>query len=305
MEFLEDIFSTWLIKSVPDIHTAICSDIIKNNSRKIKTIPSLKYWLKCYRNSKSIFSNTVLSILSTNDNAHVFLEQLYFHLLPQKYKENIIADAINDVKLYSKEEKIEFQSRLLEYKKSFKRESDALLNENYDKIPRDEVYSFISDSDFQFFSRIIIPCLFLYGKFPSQLLRNARLGDEKSIKKLAQIDHSIIHDRKISDYLHTLSFRNPTKHKFLTRVLVKDHPKPKSKDLKIDVAALIALFNALFSKALKTKKMTAPQIRRLFVNEANLHGLNDDPDLPVAETLYKSIKRNTMWNDLLKNPDKN
>jgi len=235
-------------------------------------------------------------MLSTNDNASIILEQLSFHLLPQKEKKHLIADTMEEINSYSKDEKIKFQSEASDYHKRLKKESDALLNENFDNISRDEARSFISDSAIQFFSRIIIPCLVLYGKFPSQLLRNARLGDEKSIKQLAQIDHSIIHDKKISTYIHNLSFRNPTRHKLLIRILVKDHPKPKMKDLKVDAAALISLFNALFCKALKTKKMTAPQIRQLFV---------DDPDLPVAETFYKSIKRNTMWDDLLKLPDKN
>lgn len=296
MNLLEEIFSKHLIELLPDIHKAVCSGLIKNKSRNITQVPSLSYWLKYYRNSKSILYISILNMLSTTDNASVFLEQLTFHLLPQKERDRLIVDAINEINSYSVEDKIKFQSEAADYNKRLKNESDALHNENFDNISRDEARSFISDSEIQFFSRIIIPCLVLYGKLPSQLIRKARLGDEKSIKQLGQIDHSIIHDKKISTYIHNLSFRNPTRHKLLIRILVKDHPKPKMKDLKFDAAALISLFNALFSKALKTKKMTAPQIRQLFV---------DDPDLPVAETFYKSIKRNTMWDDLLKLPDKN
>jgi len=296
MNTLEEIFSKHLIELLPDIHKTVCSGLIKNKSRNIILVPSLSHWLTYYRNSKSIFYISLLNMLIKTNNASLLLEQLSFYLLPQKEKNSLIIDAIDEINSFSVEDKIKFQSEVADYSKRLKNESDELCNENYDNISRDEARYFISDSVIQFFSRIIIPCLVLYGKFPSQLLRKARLGDEKSIKKLAQIDHSIIHDKKISAYIHNLSFRNPTRHKLLIRILVKDHPKPKMKDLKFDAAALISLFNALFSKALKTKKMTAPQIRQLFV---------DDPELPVAETFYKSIKRNTMWDDLLKLPDKN
>ncbi len=244
-------------------------------------------------------------MLSKTDNSSIFLEQLSFCLLAQKERDIFIADAINEINSYSDEEKKKFQSEVMDYNQRLKKESDAFLNDNYDDISREEARSFISDQDIQFFARIIIPCLVLYGKFPSQLLRKARLGDEKAIKQLVQIDYSIIHDKKISKYIHDLSFRNPTRHKLLIRSLVRNQKKPNKRDLKVDAAALISLFNNLFSKVLKTKKMTSHQIRQILVAEAKLHGLTDDPDLPVAETLYKSLKRNTMWDNLIKFPDKN
>lgn len=296
MNFLEEIFSKHLIKLIPEIHKAVCSDLFINKSRNIHKAPSLSYWLDCYRRSKAIFNLSILSMLEKSDNTSIFQEQFALTLLSKNTKKQIYENSINEIHGYSDEEKIEFNSEITDYVGQFKNESDVLFAETFDDVSREEALDFISETEIQFYSRVIIPCLVLYGKFPSQLLRKARLGDEKSIKQLAQIDHSVIHDKKISEYLHKLSFRNPTQHKLLIRALVRDHPKPKKKDLKIDAAALISLFNSLFCKALKTKKMTAPQIRQLFV---------DDPDLPVAETFYKSIKRNTMWDDLLKLPDKN
>lgn len=304
MNTLEEIFSKQLIKLIPDIHKSVCSSLIKDKSRNIRNVPSLSYWLKCYRNSKSIFFISLLNALSATEKSSLFLEQISFYLLPKNERDVLIARAINEIESYSNEEKEKFQLEAINYNKILKQESDLLFNENFDNTSIDESRSFISDSDIQFFSRIIIPCLVLYGKFPSQLFRKARLGDENSIKQLAQIDYSIVHDKRILNYIHNLSFRNPTRHKLLIRALVKDHPKPKKKDLKVDAAALIFLFNALFCNALKTKKMTAPQVRQLFVNDANSYGLTDDPDLPVGETFYKSIKRNTRWDHLVKLPDK-
>jgi len=306
MNQLEQIFSKHLIKLIPDLHQAITLDLIKDKSRKIHEVPSLSCWLECYRCSKSIFNFSILSMLDTSDNASIFQEQFELSLLPKNKKKQLIENTITEIHAYSKQEQVKFNSELTDYVAQFKDDSDALFSETYKDVSREEARSFISNPEIQFFLRVIIPCLVLYGKFPSQLLRKARLGDEKAIKQLAQIDYSIIHDKKISKYLHNLSFRNPTHHKLLTRAMVRSHPKPRKKDLKIDAAALISLFNAMFCKVSKTKKMTAPQLRQIFVDEAKLHGRDDDIDLPQGdEAFYKSIKRNTMWEDLFKLPDKN
>jgi hypothetical protein len=296
MNILEDIFSKNLVNLIPDIHQIICTDFIKNNSRNIHKVPNLSCWHECYRHSKHIFNLSILTTLLNTDNASTFREQFAISIATKKERQNFIDTTTNEVRSYSDEEKMEFNLKVVNYVEQFKNESDILFTETYDDVSRDEARDFISEIETQFYFRVIIPCLVLHGKFPSQLLRKARLGNEKFIIQLAQIDYSIVHDKKISKYIHNLSFRNPTRHKLLIRALVRDHPKPKKKDLKIDAAALISLVNSLFCKALKTKKMTAPQIRQLFI---------DDPDLPVAETFYKSIKRNTMWDDLLKLPDKN
>lgn len=305
MNTLEEIFSKHLIKLISDIHQAVTTDFIKNKSRKIHEVPSLSCWLECYMYSKAIFNFSILSMLEETENAPFFLEQFVLTLIPKNEKQKIEDNIINEIHTYSDEESIKFNSEVANYVVKFKNESDALLSETYKNVSQDEALSYISNPEIQFFSRVIIPCLALYGKFPSQLLRKARLGDEKSIKQLAQIDHSIVHEKKVSKYIHNLSFRNPTRHKLLIRAIVRDHPKPNLKAFKIDAAALISTINTLFSKASKTKKMTTPQLRQIFKDEAKSYGLTDDKELPTAETLYKSIKRNTMWEELFKLPDKN
>lgn len=302
---LEEMFSKYLIKLIPDIHQAVTTDFIKNKSRNIHEVPSLSCWLECYRRSKFIFNFSILNILESSDNASVFKEQFAITLIQKKQKKQFIENTIKEVRSFSDEEKAKFDSEVAEHVEQLKKESDILFSETYNDVSQDEARSFISRHDIQFFQRIIIPCLALYGKFPSQILRNARLGNEKSIRKLAQIDYSIVQDKKISRYIHNISFRNPTQHKLLIRALVRDHPKPKLKDFKIDAAALLAMINTLFSKANKTKKMTVPQLRQIFVDDAKSRGLTDDQELPTGETLYKSIKRNTLWEDLFKLPDKN
>lgn len=304
MNILEQIFSKHLIGIISYIYQSVSTDLIRNKSRTIDSVPSLSCWLECYRHSKLIFNFTILSMLETTDNASKFQEQFALSLIPAKQRQELIENTIREIRTYSDEERNKFNSEVADYISEMEKESDRLFTETYTDVSRDDARTFISRSEIQFCFRVIIPCLVLYGKFPSQLLRKARLGDEKTMKQLAQVDHSIIHDKKIAQYIHNLSFRNPTSHRLLIRALVRDHPRPKKKDLKVDAAALIYLLNKMFCQALKTKKMTVPQIRQLFVDEANLHGQTDDNDLPTGETLYKRLKLNTQWDNLIKYPDK-
>ncbi|MDY0282067.1 MAG: hypothetical protein RBR35_16065, partial [Salinivirgaceae bacterium] len=198
MNTLEEFFSKHLIKLIPDIHQAVTTDFIKNKSRKIHEVPSLSCWLECYRYSKAIFNFSILSMLEETENAPFFLEQFVLTLIPKNEKQKIEDNITNEIRTYSDEERIKFNSEVANYVVKFKKESDALLSETYKNVSQDEALSYISNPEIQFFSRVIIPCLALYGKFPSQLLRKARLGDEKSIKQLAQIDHSIVHEKKVS-----------------------------------------------------------------------------------------------------------
>jgi hypothetical protein len=183
---------------------------------------------------------------------------------------------------------------------------EELIDLQIKKTSRDDAFLIISDHKLQFFMRVIVPCLLLHGQFPSIILRKARLGDEDSIKKLARIDHSIVHDLKISQYILDLAFKNPTRHKLLIRSLTQDAPKPDIQEIKMTFAALISHVNDLFSNALHKKRMNYTQIRKLFIDDAKLHGLEDDIDLPPGDDAFsRRIRRNKTWNDLFKVPDKN
>jgi len=304
MNILEQIFSKHLIKLIPEIHQAVSTDFIKNKTRSTENIPPLSCWLECYRRSRVIFNCTILSVLEKNKNASILLEQFAISLIPKNQKNQLIENVINKMRTSSDEERMKFNADIADYNAELKHKCDVIFSETYKNVSKDEARSFTSQLEIRFFSRVILPCLALYGKLPSQMLRKARLGDENAIRQLAQIDYSVVHDKKISRYIHNLAFRNPTNHRSLIRSLVRDHPRPKIKNLKTDAAALIYLFNSMFSKAFNKKKMTTPQLRQLFVDEAKLLGQTDDNDLPTGETLYKNLKQNTLWDGLMKYPEK-
>jgi hypothetical protein len=260
MESIEKLFAEVLIKSIPDIHIAISSNLISDKSRKINKIPLIKDWLRYYRNSKLIFETTVIELLS---------------MIEIKDEQQIHSIA-------------------------------AILDNELENISADTALIHISDDKLQFFIRIIVPCLFLYGKFPSTILYKARHGDEESIEQLARIDYSVIHDSKISQYLLTLYFKNPTRHKLLIKSFSYDNKKPEIDEIKIKFAALISHINVLFSKELNKKRISYTQIRQLFIDDAKIHGFDDDIDLPSGDDAFsRRIRRNNIWNELFKIPDKN
>jgi hypothetical protein len=128
MNLLEQIFSQHLIKLIPDIHQAVTTDLIQNKSRIIHEAPSLSCWLECYRCSKSIFNFSILSMLENTDNASIFQEQFAISLLPENNKKQLVENTINEIRAYSDEEKVKFNSELSDYIAQFKDESDLLFS---------------------------------------------------------------------------------------------------------------------------------------------------------------------------------
>lgn len=303
---LETIFFDWLVKSVPDIWETISTQLICDKSRKIKEVPNIKSWLKCYRNSKEIFELALIKLILSTNNAPLLLEQLTIHLSSEKEKKSIYENVQKQIQDMNAEELSIFTSEIDQNKQDFIKECDSLFNEKYNNVSQKESLDFISNIEIQFFMRIIVPCLIIHGKFPSTLLRKARLGDENIIKWMARLDNSTLKDSKIAQYIHKLSFNNPTRHKIFCRSLTEESSTFDIGEIKVSIATLISRVNFLFHKVCGSKRLNSEEIRNLFTQEARMHGLEDDFDLPASkEALYKRIKRNTIWDEIIKLPDKN
>lgn len=306
ISLLEEIFFNWLVKSIPDIWASISTQLIRDKSRKIKEVPSLRSWLKCYRNSHKIFHLALVKLISSVDNTPIFTEQLKIHLSSKIEKNELYQNVQNEIQTMSAEEIDMLNSEIELNKQNLKKECDALLNEKYSNISQKESFDLVSTQEIQFFMRIIIPCLVIHGKFHSTMLRKARLGDENIIKWMARLDNSILKDSKIAQYIHKLSFNNPTRHKIFCRSLTEESSTLDIGEIKVSIATLISRVNFLFHKVCGSKRLNSEEIRYLFTQEARMHGLEDDFDLPASkEALYKRIKRNTIWDEIIKLPDKN
>jgi len=63
--------------------------------------------------------------------------------------------------------------------------------------------------EMQFFQRVWMPCLLLYGKYPQRMLRRARAGDRNALTDLLRLDKSVIFDKRIAEMTHRSWIENP------------------------------------------------------------------------------------------------
>ena len=151
--------------------------------------PDLPSLLRLYRNHRKPI-DLLINFAQGKD--------VFWNVDPQLFRDN--SYLTKDV---SAAEAIEFSPALFRQK-----DGDSLL-ENYlkdlstpverltDPNEIEEYSSHFLTPEFFFFLRVFIPCWLLYGKFPSQLLRQARQGNITALDKLIRLDNAIIFDRKI------------------------------------------------------------------------------------------------------------
>ena len=166
------------------------------------------------------------------------------------------------------------------------------IDNSYDREIVLSIKKNFNDPEMIFFFRVFVPCQLLYGDLPSRLLRSARLGNIDALEKLIRIDKSIIHEPKISAFLHKEGSKiNKSKYNHLVDCLKKG-PKSKItlKTVKMNFAGFISVISTAFGDKFRLKE---PDIRALFDAVAKDYGKGDiDIDLPDSpETFGKAIQR--------------
>lgn len=146
-----------------------------------------------------------------------------------------------------------------------------------------------------FIANVWLVCVLLYGVFPSQLLRKARLGDLDSMQLLFQLDPSTIHDPVISKKMHRLRQTAPDKHKAAVSWATMPPKKKFTREL---IKKRLGGFLAFMSQGLSTcspyPPLTAPEIMALFDAYAmDAKQGPVDPDLAdlSPEAFAKAIQR--------------
>lgn len=146
-----------------------------------------------------------------------------------------------------------------------------------------------------FIANVWLVCVLLYGVFPSQLLRKARLGDLDSMQLLFRLDPSTIHDPVISKKMHRLRQTAPDKHKAAVSWATMPPKKKFTREL---IKKRLGGFLAFMSQGLSTcspyPPLTAPEIMALF----DAYAMDSkqgpvDPDLAdlSPEAFAKAIQR--------------
>lgn len=136
-----------------------------------------------------------------------------------------------------------------------------------------------------------MPCMALYGQYPTEMMRKARHGDLDTIRELIRLDRSAIFDPGISKHIHewALDFQT-VKLKRLGDTFSEGLPEISKRKVKLVWAQYVYDAAIRFGMPL-----TAPKIRELFNALANDSGIGmEDPDLAEMseDSFYRALTRN-------------
>ena len=142
----------------------------------------------------------------------------------------------------------------------------------------------------QFFQRVWMPCLLLYGEYPQRLLRKARTGNLDALSDLLRLDKSVIFDKRIAEITHRSWVENHARFDEIKKAFSGNIPKPTRPKVKVQIEAMILKVYGLLDK-----NLSSTEIRKLFdiVKSAYSGGREIvDTDLPDdSEALRKAVQR--------------
>lgn len=136
-----------------------------------------------------------------------------------------------------------------------------------------------------------LPCMALYGQYPTEMMRKARHGNLDTIRELVRLDRSAIFDPGIAKHIHewVLDFQT-VKLKRLGDTFSEGLPNISKKKIKLVWAQYV--YDAAQNMGMP---LTAPKVRELFdaLTEDNGVGMVD-PDLAELsdDSFYRALTRN-------------
>lgn len=155
-----------------------------------------------------------------------------------------------------------------------------------------------------FFMLVQVPCWLLFQTSPTELYRQARLGNLDALDKLLRLDPLMLHDPMIGKQLLKVRYEGKSStYRSLLESPLKSPGKFSQKSLKAGMAGFLSALAAALGQPL-----TEPEIKRLFDAVAkdrtkDPHAIDESiPDTP--ESFAKAIRRKRQpWVNAM-NPDK-
>jgi hypothetical protein len=175
---------------------------------------------------------------------------------------------------------------------------DSMNGRNFEDAAADRTRATI---EAEFFLRVWMPCLLLYRKNPTQLVRAARLGSVSALENLLMLDKLILQEPGIAAQIQRWS--DEGQRGKLARVAKGIEERPAAMKPKRVKYALAGLISAAFGSI--GDRPEAPQIQAAFdiVARRACDGAAVDKDIPAGETFSKAIQRDRQgWDKIIK-PD--
>lgn len=148
------------------------------------------------------------------------------------------------------------------------------------------------EAEMQFFIRVFIPCMLLYGKPPSRLLRSARLGDLPALKTLISVDPHVANDPGIARLRYKWQ-NDPAKRYNLARLNTALIPRPQSQPSLWLIKARLGGLLLHFSNSLKPINchVLGPQDIRALFDAAARDTVGNQSDPTLADVDDEAFRR--------------
>ena len=272
-------------------------------------LPSLKRWLRLYRNPNRIGKVLLNALRNINDDTAKGVAII----------EGLLNGAKQLQKMTGEQFKAEWEKMLPDERKeifeaghkTLEGYKEYLIHDFIGEANEDEAKEFkknLTKPEFIFLIRVLVPSFSLYGTYPVDLLRKAQQGDDDALEKLIRLDKSIIFDPKISEIIHQAQAMKKQERMSMIKKAFSSPPRVKTdmKMIKCHLGGLISLFSMMIGQ-----KITAAEISLLYDALARDMGidefdpdLNDPDNLVYNEAFEKAIQRaRAMWHIILI-PDK-
>jgi hypothetical protein len=267
-------------------------------------LPSLKTWLKLYRNPKRIGKELLNALGNINDDTAKEVNILKILNRGASQLQNNANKVQNELKKLTQDEWKIIKENSMKMMEEYKELAINDFMSEPNEAERTEFLKNMTKPELIFFIRVMAPCFSLYGTYPHELLRQAQNGDDDALVKLIRLDKSIIFEPKISEIIHQAQALKKQERMSKIKMAYRSSPKVtmNMKKIKCHLAGLISYL----SMAMK-QKITAADIRNLF--DAIAHDMSIDavdPDIykMTPETFEKEIQRSrNFWYIIL--PGKN
>lgn len=245
-------------------------------------IPSLRTWLKLYRNPKRIWKALLYAFGETNSDEKA---------------SGIIRNEIGKMISGSIEKRSDEANELIEKLK------EEAINNFTSKVKQEERKEFLKNltkPEMIFFIRVFAPCFSFYKTYPIELLRRAQSGNDKALDKLIRLDKSAIFAPKISEIVHQAQVLKAQARMSMIKKAFTSPPNAMKMDaIKCQMGGLVSFITDLLKHKLKPsdiKKLYDAIAKDLKVDM--LH----DPDLHemTVPAFAKRINRaSSMWKSIV------
>ena len=258
-------------------------------------LPPAAEWLKLYRNHRLIHKGLTNAFRQISDDAAKavdFYEQFLSNL---HYFRHITNGELREIL----EEQTATEKNAVAH--NFQEIQEIIGNDlnignevpgiEFNAEEKERIALLLSIPEMIFFTRVWAPCFFLYGDYPTRLLRKARQGDNDALENLLRLDQTVIADKKIIELYHQgkVAKKKATYNLFTKALSKKPKVKLTRRKIKNELAGLISAVSSSLGQ-----KLTAPDIKKMFDAFSKDAGKGCNPDFKDQNqpgALTKAVNR--------------